>query len=117
MNIKRIIAHERAYKKVILAIILILSVSTTYATDESEEWFTNGYPNGRWIDAMEGSGGDSSVVDGYFMGALDAIGDELSKLYPKMAKVYIVEAVKLFYEQNPTQKHRTIINVILSGCK
>jgi hypothetical protein len=114
-------------KKVFIAlccvVLLLSSVSAGYCEDDG---ITDGQQNGRWIirltQAKENfKGRDIAML--YCIGLIDAIkimrGREmLSELYgPSTTTGEMFEAICLYYQNNPTQRSRSVIDVLLSGAK
>lgn len=115
-------------RRVLLFIFLFLMVGfgNGYGENETAHYLDNeGRQNGRIVaeNMIEKTKGDMGVVAvrAYVFGAMDAIGtlepQFFLQTYPNATKDDILEAVKLYYQNNPTQRHRAIVDVILSGCK
>ncbi len=97
-----------------------------YGADvDSHLWDAQGHYNGRFIveSMIEKKGGDISeqIAGTYIYGVLDTIRvlapDFFASTYANTTKGDIVDAVKLYYKNNPTQRHRSVIDVMMSGCK
>jgi hypothetical protein len=114
-------------KKVCIALccaaLLLSSLSAGYCEVDT---ITDGQQNGRYIilltESKENFKGYSIAMN-YCIGLIDAIkvmrGQEmLSELYgPRTTTGEIFEAVRLYYQNNPTQRNRSVIDVLLSGAK
>lgn len=109
-----------------LFIFLFLVVIFTNGYADKSEIYSDGQGkiNGRLIvdNMIQKKFGEigETAAEKYMFGAMDAIGtlDEnfFAQTYPNSTKADIVEAVKLYYQNHPTQRHRAVIDVILSGC-
>lgn len=78
---------------------------------------TNGLPNGRVFDD-EKLVRDSEI---YTQGCIDTLSSlnpkKMKEIYPNCTNKDIVYAVRLYYEKNPTQRSKPIIQVLAEGCK
>ena len=114
-------------QKFLLFIFLfwIVAFVNGYAADSETYSDYQGKINGRLIieNMVEKNQGDigNLAARTYMFGVMDAIGTLDGKFfaqtYPNSTKADIVEAVKLYYQNNPTQRHRAVVDVILSDCK
>lgn len=113
-------------KKICFCVFLILLIyrSIGYAGVE-ETWQTDGVFNGRFIvySLIEKNGGEKGeeIANYYLMGIFHAIQEMYPKFletkYPKATPGDIVEAIKQYYQNNPLQRDKKIIDVILEGYK
>ena len=112
---------KKAVTVLLTCVILMVISIGAFAVDE-ESWRTDNYLNGRWIADCQGSKYSKDLVHTYILGVLDAIAKIndglLIKAYgDKFHTDDIEAAVALYYQNNPLKRDRTIVEVILSGCK
>lgn len=66
---------------------------------------------------------ETTVVDTecYAYGCMDALfivnNDAMIALYPHTTKKDILNAVKKYYTENPAQRSRPVVQVLIAGCK
>ena len=118
-------------KNVILACCIILFFTVPGLSAEEidpalldglvkQDWFTSGFPNGKWV--MDGVYDDDEESRIYYMaGVLDHIEyaqpDLVERIYRGRDRGDMVKAVKEYFRDNPEKRERSVIEVILSGCK
>lgn len=109
-------------KKIIILILVVLlfSISNVFSADDSSvsSSITDGYCNGMFLYDKNI---DANYKDGYLLGVLNALEyinlDHIRAIYPNATTAEIMDAIKLYYKQNPLKKDRPIVEVILSGCQ
>jgi hypothetical protein len=111
-------------KKILLIVFLVFIISgncfaNPVASQMAANAFTEGRVNGRLILIDEEFDGHSAFY--YIVGVVDGLYFARPKwyaeTYPGTTKSDIYEAVKKYYEDNPLERSRPIIEVILAGCK
>ncbi len=72
---------------------------------------------------LDGHGFDIEVnhTDAYALGCIETLyfleEYKMLSLYPGCARKDILQALKSFYSDNPSLKHKSIIEVLRNGCK
>ena len=87
---------------------------------EAERLLTDGYFNGRVlsdpeIDRVESMNYIHGVTQTLFF--LPITNKVMKELYPDSGDKEIAKAVTEYYRKNPEQNDRSIIDVVLTGCK
>jgi len=90
--------------------------------DFIDDMFTHGRANGNYIVGfIEKSKGGLSKVRTYIYAVLDTLSEvdkeALRKIYPKATFDQVSEQVITYYKENPLKRKRTVVDVVLSGCK
>ena len=107
-------------KKIIIIYLFILLLITPKAIAEDSNPYNaaNETYNGRFIMSEEISDPAKNM---YIIGVMDGLthvySEWYSEHYSNSRKPDILDAVKLYYQKNPTQRYRSVGDVILSGCK
>ena len=110
-------------KKVLLAALISLTLCSAVLAGEFAHQKTGGFNNGRFITDERGweDGKPGTGILYFLFGAMEALNfarpDIMVSLYPNATKKDIIDAVVYYYQSNPTQRHRPVVEVILSGCK
>jgi len=104
-------------KKLILcALIIFVAFSSVGYADEYDYLKTDGVLNGKALLEQP-----PTTASAYVLGLMDGISSTnpgfWTRVYPNMTNGDIVSAVKKYYKNNPRQRHRSIIDVVLSGAK
>ena len=110
----------------LIGLLMLAGFGNGYAEEEATGFFdSQGSPNGDFIvAAMDekkgGEGGDYGAIL-YISGVMDAMAafhpNAWPELYPELTKREIAERVKSYYQDNPSQRHRRVVDVILSGSR
>jgi|GEM_PF-3167762 hypothetical protein len=106
-----------------VTIVMLLSAPCTAQTGIEEEIKTKGYLNGRGIMKFMSCGENGMCYATQFItGALEGMaaingGVTIKSIYPDCRKADIIKAVIEYYINNPSKRHRPVVDVILSGCK
>jgi len=84
--------------------------------------FTKGRANGNYVvEFIERSQSGASKVRTYIYAVLDTLTEikmeALKIFYPDATFEDVVEHVVKYYKNNPASRQRTVVDVILSGCK
>ncbi|MCX5715442.1 MAG: hypothetical protein NTV07_00975 [Candidatus Omnitrophica bacterium] len=117
----------KKYSLAIISIVFILVASYVYCEEENPR-ITNGYYNGRYVMRIyEETNKTRSqtielMVNDYILGLIDGMrsggpNNKASELYPNCTNGDVIDAVKLYYKNNPTQRNRPVVDVLMSGCK
>ncbi|MFA5160493.1 MAG: hypothetical protein WC484_08340 [Candidatus Omnitrophota bacterium] len=110
----------------LICLLMLAGLGSGYAEEEATGFFdSQGSPNGDFIVAAmdEKKGGDMGAYGAilYVSGVMDAMTafhpNLWPELYPKLSKGEIAERVKSYYLNNPDQRHRRVVDVILSGSR
>ena len=110
----------------LICLLTLVGLGSGYAEDEPSGFFDKqGAPNGNFIiaamDKKEGGDAGNYGATLYISGIIDAMvafrPNLWPELYPNLAKNEITELVKSYYQNNPSQRHRRVVDVILSGSK
>ena len=110
----------------LICLLLLVGLGSGYAEEESSGLFDQqGSPNGDFIikamDVKEGGEAGAYGAILYLSGVVDAMTvfnpGLWPELYPELSKNEIAELVKSYYQNNPSQRHRRVVDVILRGCK
>jgi hypothetical protein len=110
----------------LICLLMLAGLGHGYAEDEASGLFDKqGSPNGNFIVAAmdQKQGGDAGDYGAtlYISGVIDAMSVFHSnlwpELYPNLSKGEIAGLVKSYYLNNPSQRHRRVVDVILSGSK
>ena len=107
-------------KKIALVFIFISLVVTQCALSyEANDYFTDQMLNGRaFIDEDQNK---TNMAFDYTNGCIDTLlytnSEKILEHYPNIGKGDIINAVKLYYQNNPDQNHIPILKVLLSGAK
>ena len=109
----------------LICLFALAGFGSGHAENEVSGFFDEqGSPNGHFIIAamVEKKGeeaGDYGAIL-YISGVLDAMTvyrpNLWPELYPDLSKEEIAEHLKSYYQNNPSQRHRRVVDVILSGC-
>ena len=98
-----------------LAVSLFFNTFSLFAQDD-DRVLTDGMLNGYAIVDM-----DKDVMEFYIAGLMDAADEiasgRIASLYPNMTIGEILDTVFDYYYDNPTERHRPIIDALLSGCR
>lgn len=104
-------------KKSIIIAVLLLSCASVYG-ENIDYMFTDDAPNGRFITDENMN---QNLKDMYLGGMLDMLiavrPDIVNSFYPKCNRRDVIDAVIKYYQDNPTQRNRSVVEVVLSGCK
>ena len=99
-------------KKLIIVVVVLLMATSVYAEPNQ---LTDGRANGRFFDLSK------EYAEPFTMGCVETLlcleGKRMLKMYPNTTCQEIVDAVVVYYRNNPTKKYRPIVEVLLSGCK
>ncbi|MFA5167190.1 MAG: hypothetical protein WC530_01520 [Candidatus Omnitrophota bacterium] len=110
----------------LICLLMLTGFGSGYAEEEATGFFdSQGSPNGDFILAAldKEKGGDVGDfgITLYVSGVVDAMTafhpNLWPELYPKLSKGEIAQRVKSYYENNPSQRHRRVVDVILSGSR
>ena len=99
----------------ILKYFILANTKKPASAEDLKNALTDNYINGRGFDI------DERYAGAYTMGCIQtifSIGGKkaMESRYPNCTNGEILDAVKLFYKNNPTLKYVPIIEVIASGC-
>jgi hypothetical protein len=105
-----------------LCILLVFTCVKAAFGEEGEHMFTSGRANGYYVVEMTEKGKVSaSKVRAYIYGVLDTLSETntegLRKLYPDATFAGIADSIISFYRDNSSQRGRTVVDLVLSGCK
>ena len=107
-------------------LLMLVGLGRGHAENEISGFFDEqGSPNGKFIiaamDEKQGGEGGNYGATLYVSGVMDAMvafhPNLWPELYPNLTKSEIVELVKSYYQNNPDQRHRRVVDVILSGSR
>jgi hypothetical protein len=102
-------------KVIAVLVFMIMMAAQSVFCGEYDQ--TNGLPNGRVFQDEE-LVRDSEI---YAQGCIDTLSSlnpkKMKEIYPGCTNKDIVDAVKVYYEKNPTQRSKPIIQVLAEGCK
>ena len=111
---------------VLIGLGILVGLGRGFAEELASGLFdSQGSPNGEYImKAMdEKEGGEAGAYGAilYVSGVMDAMTvfkpSLWPELYPELTKQEIAERVKAYYQENPSQRHRRVVDVILSGSR
>lgn len=111
---------------VLMGLGILVGLGSGFAEEPPSGLFDQqGSPNGEYImkamDEKEGglAGAYGAIL--YVSGVVDAMTvfrpNLWPELYPELTKQEIAERVKSYYQENPSQRHRRVVDVLLSGSK
>jgi hypothetical protein len=102
-------------KKILLALTIVVLMSFCACAEEPTHIMTNTLMNGRGFDFSE------TYSEPYTIGCIQTLNvidsKRMHSLYPYCTIDDILQAVKIFYKNNPTLKHLPVITVLRNGCK
>jgi len=108
----------------ILALMIILLVSGNVYANQFDSMLTTSRFNGRAVkyyleNDVDGIG--KTVIESYILGVVSTIAglhnEHYNKLYPNIIYDDVINKVILFYQNNPNQRYKSILEVVLTGCK
>ena len=104
-------------KILVLGVTFLGLMAGNLRADDTAPYSTDGHINGGIFDGGMAQHGKDTTF-----GIIDALSytnhEEFIALYPNIhSSQDIIDAVMLYYLQNPSKKGRPIIEVVLSGCK
>jgi len=110
----------------LICLLMLVGLGSGYAEEKPTGFFdSQGSPNGDFIIAAldKEKGGDVGDfgITLYVSGVMDSMTafrpNLWPELYPNLNKGEIMERVKSYYLNNPDQRHRRVVDVILSGSR
>jgi hypothetical protein len=104
-------------KKIAFFVVLLLICVNVYGETHDNEQ-TEGYSNGYYLECNTLS---SAMKREYLYGVIDGLMwtqyDLMESFYPSTKSDDIIPLVYKYYADNPSQKNRRIVEVVLSGCR
>ena len=108
-------------KKYILGalVIALLAASPGAWAAGYDDLFTDNLVNGTGFSDKD----ETTVADTecYTYGCMDALfcirNEAMCSMYPHTTKKDILDAVKLYYKNNPEQRSKPVLQVLMAGCK
>ncbi|MFC1480213.1 hypothetical protein ACFL5Y_02050 [Candidatus Omnitrophota bacterium] len=98
----------------VVVIFVLMGAPETYAGDY-DHWYTDGAVNGHFI-AEDKEGSESAwYMAGIIQMAYRMYPAVMQKVYPEATIRDVMEAIRNYYQVNPTQRDRRVIDVLLSG--
>ena len=110
----------------LIGLLMLAGLGSGHAEEKTTGFFdSQGSPNGDFLLAAldKEKGGDVGDfgITLYISGVMDSMTafrpNLWPELYPNLNKGEIVERVKSYYLNNPDQRHRRVVDVILSGSR
>lgn len=110
------------YKTIVVLLSVLLMTTCAIAQNNSLDLIvTDNYYNGRYVTEMMKTDIGKPIIHDYIRGILEAV----NSVRPQVIRKYylnanyneIIEEVILYFQNNPTKRHRPVVEVVLSGCK
>lgn len=102
-------------KNILLTFLIVISMSFSIYAENASSTINDHYLDGYGFDI------EVNHSDAYALGCIETLyfleEYRMLSLYPNCTRGNILQALKAFYSDNPSLKHKSIIEVLRNGCK